>query len=281
MAAADPDLRLRGLVPAITRQRAGDCAAVPIELGMLLSAAVAQQRSLLAFAPPLVALAASSAGLFRAARERRASLVLRVDLAGIAGQASAATLAAICQASEDAQYRLPFALLAELAIDAASLESGGAGRDVADAIAAGYPGLVLRVTLPVDVTALLAALTPARDQELGCALAVVAGHEPEDFLGDLREAGAPVAAVLGDREMALSARAYRWARGEPLLWAALLEERPPVIEVPLALPNDARADRAEALAYFAADAALVVWDGEESGPQLRRALLAAGPADQT
>jgi hypothetical protein len=101
----------------------------------------------------------------------------------------------------------------------------------------------------------------------------VTGNEPEGFLTDLRDAGTPLVAVLGDGELALAGEAFRWARAEPILRDALLEEHPPVLEVELGLSGDARGERAEALAYFAAEMRLREWKAEKSGPKIAAAAV--------
>ena len=265
---------LRRLIPAATRLHLGDSLATPIELGALLAAAAGTRRTLLCFAPPLTALGAASAGVLRAAREAGASVVLRVDLDGRPGQAFQAAIGAIGLACDQASYRLPLGLVGEIAVTAAGLHSGAVGLAVGEAIAAGFPAVIVRVAAPVDPQELIEALAPARDRELGCAVAFAElGPEPEAFLHDLCEGGAPLVAVGGDVDLALAGRGFRWARGDVFERDQLLAERPPVLEFDLGLRETARGERAEAAAYFAAETAFAAWEAEQSGPAVARALL--------
>ena len=276
----EPSERLReqllARVPPPSRVLSARSQLLPLELGALLGAASKSKRSLLAFAPPLSVLATASAGIFRAAREREACVVLRIDLAGTEGRGCAAILDGIAQACGSARYQWPLGLVADLAITRETLANGEAGRDVGAALGAGFPTVLLTVTLPLDASAVAELLTSSTEHELGICLALAAGSvEPESFLMDLRDEGVPLAAMVGDRDLALVARAYRWATGEKALKASLLEEVPPVLEVDLRLPDSARRERSEALAYFAAEAELVSWRSEHSGPAICEALLAA------
>lgn len=46
-----------------------------------------------------------------------------------------------------------------------------------------------------------------------------------------------------------------------------------LVDAPVETDASARAERAEALAYFAADAVLSAWDVEQTGPRAAAALL--------
>jgi hypothetical protein len=264
---------LRSLVPSSSRRQTTESAAVPLELGALLSAAAKRRRTLLSFAPPLWALAAASAGILRAAREKRASVVLRVDLAETKGRGYAAALAGIGRACDVASYDQALGVVAEIPVSSATLGSGEAGRQIGEALAAGFPSLLLQAELPLEITAIIELLSAEKELQLGFALGLSSGIEPEGFLADVRAAGLPLVAVRGDSDLALAARAFRWAEGGELFRDALLEERPPALDVPFVLPADARGDRAEALAYFAAEAALGHWKAVGSAAQIASALL--------
>ncbi len=279
---------LRALRPSVTAQRLGGSALAPVELGQLLRAMASLQRPLLAFRLPIESIGSSTAGLLRAARRRQAAAALILDFADVPARALAPTLAAVGAAADEAGFGLPLLLAAEVA----PLSFGDAERAAAlvgEVLDAGFPTPVISMDGPAELALaddLLAASAPAREHGLGWALAL--GSDPGDDLVPLLESlaarGAAPAAV---RSSGWVAGATPRDPGGSRVWLVgngheLPEQREQAAQAGVALVQisleelrSARGERAEAFAYFAADAALSTWDVEQTGPRAEAALLAA------
>ena len=149
--------------------------ALPLETGVLLDAAADAKQTLLAFAPPPTAIAAASAGILRAARERDGAVMLRVDLSDATALSAGKIFEAVCLACDEARHRSPLGLVAELRASAGQLSSGATGAAVAQAADAGFPGVLLEVVLPAPAEEIAEALTPLRAAALGAVVALRGG----------------------------------------------------------------------------------------------------------
>lgn len=254
-------LSLRALRPANAAFRLGDSVACPIELGQLLTALRSVGRPLACFRPSIDALGSSSAGILRAARHRQCAVGLLLDGALLPGRALEGALLAVASACDGAAYDLPLGLLVALPADAGP----AAIWRVEEILDAGFPSLLL----PLAEADRLAALSaPLRKQQLGWALEV--SETPEARLAERIEA----LSDLGMRPAAIryEGRALARAPGltvpswlsvsdwdEPTDLAAAARAGVGVVEFPLRLEAAARGERAEARAYFEADAALARW----------------------
>ncbi len=272
---APVELRLHR--PTSAAQRLGDAAACPIDLRRLIDAAAGLKRPIVAFRPPFAALGSASAGILRAARERRACVALILEVAETPSQALGPILQAVAAASDDAGFDWPLGLLSEGPTLWAEGDVEPARERLSALIEAGLSNAVLRLrgSAPLAARWLSAAAEPAREQELSWAL------RPEGELPASFAAGEGPALVWLDPRLVLrdgrpTGRAG-WVSttgGEPAsVREALVRAEVALVEAPLELPPGARGERAEALAYFAADRALVAWDVEETAPRMAAALL--------
>jgi hypothetical protein len=268
----NPD-SLRELIPPNSRAELGDADCCPIELGQLLEAAP-EARPVLAFAPPLGGLGASAAGLLRAAREHSAALLLRVEVGTSQAAVCSAAFSALVKACEESRYPWPIGFLAQVPASPNNLTNGVTARAVADALGAGFPSVFVTLPLSSEASAvggrLLDALDALKQRELGWALGLTVGS-------DSRE-GQEWLSVLADREMLpvtvrcatrdglpATLRHWRPTRGneQPEQRERILAGHPALVDVALALPPGARTDRAEAFAYFAAEAAFKAWEQDK------------------
>ena len=272
-----PALTLRSLCPAATAQRLGSSCACPVELGQLLTVLGTLHRPLLVFRIPPDALGSASAGLLRAARQRQSSVGILLDGTELPARALPGILAALTAACDEARFDLPLAIL----VTVPPGEAAEPLQRVHELLEAGFPSLLLSAD-GLDAGGLTALSAPARERELGWALEASAIAEPAlaPLVRELAKLGAGAAAV----------RRQGWDLGHPPRlpcpsWLCSQGREPPsqrapavaagvgVVEIALHLPSEARGDRAEALAYFEADAALCAWDVEETGPRAAAALL--------
>jgi hypothetical protein len=273
MSRANAD-ELRDLIPPHSRAQVGETACCPIELGQLLDAAP-PDRPLIAFAPPLGGLGAAAAGVLRAARERGAAVLMRVELGTSQAAVSSAAFSALVKACEESRYRWPIGLLAQVPASPSSVGSGATARSVADALAAGFPSIF--VTLPIAAEAgtlgeeLLVSLASLKERELGWALGLAVGsdsREGQAWLALLAERQSlPAAVRCASRDgLPVGLRHWRPTRGneQPDQRERIRAGLPSLVDVTLAMPQGARADRAEAFAYFAAENAFAAWDQEKS-----------------
>ncbi len=267
-----PDV-LRELIPANSRAQVGEGACCPIELGQLLDAA-SPDHPLLAFTPPIGGLGASVAGLLRAAREHSAALLLRVDVGTAQAAVCTAAFSALVKACDDSRYAWPIGILAQVPASPNHLTNGMTARTVADALAAGFPSIFINLALSAEASdvgpRLVDALDALKQRELGWALGLTVGsdsREGQDWLGLLTDgAHLPVAVRCATREgLPDSLRHWRPTRGneQPDQRARILKGQPALVDVALALPAGARADRAEAFAYFAAENAFKAWEQDK------------------
>jgi len=279
---------LRALRPTAAALRLGESVLAPLELGQLLRAMASLHRPLLCFRLPVESIGSATAGVLRAARQRHAAAGLLIDFADVPARALPPTLAAIGAAGDEVGFDLPLAL----AVEGTPLVFGDAGRAagfVAEALDAGFPTPLLAIDGPAESAMaddLAAAAAPAKEHGLGWALAL--GPEPGSDLPPLlatlaqREAGPVAVRSAGWGPARLPERlegALPWivssGRELPEEREALARAGAAVVEVPLRELADARGPRAEAFAYFAAEAALSAWDVEQTGPRAAAALLAA------
>jgi hypothetical protein len=272
---------LRELIPPHSRTQLGDSSCCPIELGQLLEAA-GEERPLLAFAPPLGGLGAAAAGLLRAAREQSAALLLRVEVGTSQAAVCTAAFSALVKACEESRYPWPVGFLAQVPASPNQLTSGVTARAVADALGAGFPSVFLTLPLSADAGAVgapfLSALEMLHQRELGWALGLTVGadsREGNDWLSLLMERERlPVAVRCASRDgLPPSLRHWRPTRGNERhdQRERILSSRPAVVDVALSLPEGARADRAEAFAFFAAETAFKSWAQEgRLGPVAER-----------
>ncbi|MHB1845743.1 MAG: hypothetical protein ACYCWW_13025 [Deltaproteobacteria bacterium] len=278
MSAPPPELRL--LRPSSAADRLGDSAACPIDLRLLLEVLGPLKRPLIGFRPPLASLSSVGAGILRAARERRACAALFLDVTETPPRALDAVVQGVAAACDDAGYGWPLALLFEGPTIASARDVEPARERLAALIEAGLTTPILHAEGSSDALSgwLETAASPARERELGWVLRC----EVSPWLPSLAASGgAPTALGLSPR------RALEEGAPEGLVgWVAVDGREPPsvrealvhggvgLIEARLDLPAEARGERAEALAYFAADLALAAWDVEETGPRASAALLA-------
>jgi hypothetical protein len=265
---------LRALIPPHSRAQLGDSVCCPIELGQLLDAAPSD-RPLLAFAPPLGGLGAAAAGVLRAARERNAALLLRVDLGTSQAAVSSAAFSALVKACEESRYDWPIGLLAQVPASPSTVESGATARSIADALVAGFPSVFLTLPIAADAQALgdelLRSLATLKERELGWALGLTVGsdsREGQAWLSLLAEREClPVVVRCASRDgLPQALRHWRPTRGNEQQGQRerIRSSLPALVDVSLAMPHGARADRAEAFAYFAAENAFTAWDEEKS-----------------
>jgi hypothetical protein len=265
---------LRELIPPHSRAQISASMCCPIELGQLLDAAP-PDRPLLAFAPPLGGLGAAAAGVLRAARECSAAVLLRVDLGTSQAAVSSAAFSALVKACEESRYNWPIGLLAQVPASPSTVGSGATARSVADALGAGFPSIF--VTLPIAAEAetmgveLLGSLALLKERELGWALGLAVGsdsREGQAWLSFLTERESlPVAVRCASRDgLPAALRHWRPTRGNEQLdqRERIRSGLPALVDVALAMPHGARADRAEAFAYFAAETAFAAWEQERS-----------------
>ncbi|MHB8419448.1 MAG: hypothetical protein ACYDCL_15340 [Myxococcales bacterium] len=278
---------LRALRPSATALRLGASGLSPIELGQLLRALAPLRRPLLCFRLPADSIGSSAAGVLRAARQRQAAVALLVDFGGVPSRVLAPTLAALGAAADDVRFGLPAAIVA-LGPPFGFGDAERAADFVSEALDAGFPTPLLSIDGPAEVAMagdLAAAAAPAREHGLGWALSLGPDPGPDlaSLLGELaaRDA-APAAVRLAGRSSGgpgdLGGAAL-WicsdGREAPERREALARAGVALVEAPLSGLAAARGDRAEAFAYFAADAALSAWDAEQTGPRASAALLAA------
>jgi hypothetical protein len=276
---------IRSLRPAAAALRLGNSCLCPIELGQLLRAMAALHRPLVCFRPALEAVGSASAGILRAARQRQAAVALLVELGASPSRSFPSTLTAVAAAAEDAGYDLPLALLAQGSLVRSDAPAELATAFVGEILEAGFPTPVLDIDADGFGAELLEpAGAVARERGLGWALSFAEdrGTELSPFLARLAELGCAPAAV---RWGTLSPRTWPRALQGAAPWVGssgreLPEQREEAVAAGLGLvdaPGEdfagARAERAEALAYFAADAALSAWDVEQTGPRAAAALL--------
>ncbi len=267
---------LRALRPGVAARRLVDSPACPIELGELL-VALGGMAPLVAFTPPIGALGSASAGILRAARQRRAAVALRIDISGLPGRALADAFEAIAGACSDAEHAQPFALVAS----GTSVADGDVDAAVAcasECIEAGFPAIEVGIGGKGQARALAADLerivAPAREAQLGWVLAAADPASPSltELLAMLAARDCAPTAVRASALLDLPpAGPARWlvSRGPTILSiSAAIIEAIDLQELPPA------ATRAEALAYFAADAALGAWHAGGTGPRAASALLA-------
>jgi hypothetical protein len=265
---------LRELIPPHSRAQVGESACCPIELSQLLEAAQ-PDRPLLAFTPPLGGLGAAAAGVLRAAREHSAALLLRVDLGTSQAAVSSAAFSALVKACEESRYVWPIGLLAQVPASPSTVGSGATARSVADALGAGFPSVFLGLPIAAEAEVLgnelLGALAALKERELGWALGLTVGsdsREGQAWLSMLAERDSlPVAVRCASRDgLPAKLRHWRPTRGneQPDQRERIRSSSPSLVDVALAMPHGARADRAEAFAYFAAETAFAAWDQEKS-----------------
>jgi hypothetical protein len=276
---------LRELIPPHSRAPAGDSMCCPIELGQLLDAAPID-RPLLAFTPPLGGLGAAAAGVLRAAREHAAAVLLRVDLGTSQAAVSSAAFSALAKACDESRYGFPIGLLAQLPASPSTVGSGATARQIADALGAGFPSVFLALPIAAEAEAqgdeLIDALATLRERELGWALGLAIGsdsREGQAWLSLLTERVSLPTVVRCAARAGLPGPVRHWrpTRGNEQedQRERIRAELPALVDVALAMPHGARAERAEAFAYFAAETAFRAWEQEKTAHELSEALRAA------
>jgi hypothetical protein len=227
----------------------------------------------------------AAAGILLAARQRHAAVALLVELGDSPSRSFPSTLTAVAAAAEEASYELPLALLAQ----GPQIRSGTAAEVatafVAEALDAGFSTPVLDVD-PDGFNAELLAPAGALARERGLGWALSLREAPatlaSSFLTRLAELGCKPAAV---RSGSVSPGTWPRFLGGAAPWVQSngrerVEQREEavsaglrVVDAPEENAGAARGEKAEALAYFAADSMLSAWDVEQTGPRAAAALL--------
>ena len=276
---------LQSLRPAATALRLGASCLCPIEVGQLLGAMAPLHRPLVCFRPPLPAVGSAAAGILLAARQRHATVALLVELGDSPSRSFPSTLTAVAAAAEQSSYQLPLALLAQGPQLTSRTPAEVATAFVAEVLDAGFSTPVLDVDLDgFNAELLTPAGALARERGLGWALSLreAPATQASSFLTRLAELGCKPAAVRcgtvapGTWPRFLGGAAP-WVRSDGRERVEQREEAVTaglrVVDAPDEKAGAARGERAEALAYFAADAVLSAWDVEQTGPRTGAALL--------
>jgi hypothetical protein len=212
-------------------------------------------------------------------------VAILVELGDSPVRAFASVLGAVAAGAEDVGYDLPLALLAEGPLLRSDSPASTATAFVAEILEAGFSTPVLTVEIDgFEAESLQPAAAAARERGLGWALSLpnAAGTDASSLLTRLAELGCPPAAV---RCGTLSPQSWPRHLGGAAPWASTggresseqrdeaVAARLGLLDAPVEAEVGARAERAEALAYFAADAVLAAWDLEQTGPRAATALL--------
>ncbi len=276
---------LRSLRPAASALRLGASCLCPIELGQLMGAMGALHRPLVCFRPPLAAVGSAAAGILLAARQRHAAVALLIELGDTPSRSFPSTLTAVAAAAEESRYELPVALLAQGPRLGAGTSAEAAAAFVAEVLEAGFSTPVLEVDLDgFKAEQLLPAGALARERGLGWALSLRDAPitQAASLLTRLAELGCKPAAV---RAGSVSPSSWPRFLGGAVPWVSSqgrerVEQREEavaaglrMVDAPVEDVGGARGERAEALAYFAADSMLSAWDVEQTGPRAAAALL--------
>jgi hypothetical protein len=242
-------------------------------------------RPLVCFRPPLAAIGSAAAGILLAARQRHAAAAILVDLGDSPSRSFPSTLTAVAAAAEQASYQLPLALLAQGPRLRSGIAAEVAAAFVAEILDAGFSTPVLEVDVDgFKAELLVPAARMAHERGLGWALALgtAPGTQASSLLTRLAELGCKPAAV---RSGNLSPASWPRFLGGAVPWAGSdgrerIEQREAavaaglrLVDAPVENAGGARGERAEALAYFAADAVLSAWDVEQTGPRAATTLL--------